>query len=320
MCCCAAESRDQPDGPVHLPVLLEEVLGLLRPRPGGRYLDCTFGGGGHAGAILGVDPSIRVVALDRDPAAAVRAAVLGSSCGHRLSFRRLDFGLLGSLEEGDFDGILFDLGVSSYQLDEVGRGFSFRREAPLDLRMDPESGLPASVWLESASESDLIEAIRGHGEERSWRPIVRAILQARGTGRLSTTTSLASLIEAAVPGYRRHEKRLHPATRTFQGIRIAVNDELGSLERALPAAFERLKPGAVLCVISFHSLEDRIVKRYFRLKAGLAVDASDGTPDQLRSREATLLTRKPTGPSAAEIALNPRARSSRLRALQKFES
>jgi 16S rRNA (cytosine1402-N4)-methyltransferase len=250
----------------------------------------------------------------------VRAAILGGDFDHRLEFRRLDFGDLASLATELFDGILFDLGVSSYQLDETERGFSFRREAPLDLRMDPESGLPASTWLETAAEADIVEAIRGYGEERSWRPIVRAILRARGTGRLSTTTGLAALIEESVPGYRRHEKRLHPATRSFQGIRIAINDELGALERALPAAFDRLKPGGVLCVISFHSLEDRIVKRYFRSKAGMAVDASDGTPDQLRSREATLLTRKPISPGEPEVEINPRSRSSRLRALRKFES
>jgi len=320
MCCCAADKEAHAEGAGHLPVLLKEVVDLLAPRAGGRYLDCTFGGGGHARALLDAESSIRVVALDRDQEAKARASELSPMVGGRLTFHRFDFGSLTSLPETDFSGILFDLGVSSFQLDDSKRGFSFRRESPLDLRMDPDSGLPASVWLETASEEDLVRAIRNYGEERRWRSVVSAIMRARGSGRLATTTGLSSLIESALPGYRRHEKRIHPATRTFQGIRIALNDELGALERALPAAFERLNPGGVLCVISFHSLEDRMVKRFFRQKAGIALDVSDGLPKQLRSCEASLLTRKPIAPSDTEIESNPRSRSSRLRGLQKFES
>ncbi|RKX35519.1 MAG: 16S rRNA (cytosine(1402)-N(4))-methyltransferase [Verrucomicrobia bacterium] len=320
MCCCAAEREAQAGGVGHVPVLLKEVVDLLAPGPGKRYLDCTFGGGGHSRVLLDADPSIRVVALDRDPEAEARARELSAaSCG-RLTFHRFDFGSLASLSETGFSGILFDLGVSSFQLDDPKRGFSFRLESPLDLRMDPESGCPASTWLETASEEDLVRAIRNYGEERRWRSVVSAILRARGSGRLATTTGLSSLIESALPGYRRHEKRIHPATRTFQGIRIALNDELGALERALPAAFERLNPGGVLCVISFHSLEDRMVKRFFRQKAGIAVDVSDSLPKQLRCPEASLLTRKPIASSETEIEANPRSRSSRLRGLKRFES
>jgi 16S rRNA (cytosine1402-N4)-methyltransferase len=319
MCCCAAEKDAYAAGTGHVPVLLNEVVDYLAPRPGGRYLDCTFGGGGHTHALLVAHSSIRVVALDRDPEAEERALTMSATNNTRLVFHRFDFGALASLGETGFSGILFDLGVSSFQLDDPNRGFSFRRESPLDLRMDPDSGLPASAWLETASEEGLVRAIRNYGEERRWRAVVSAIIKARGSGRLATTTGFSSLIESALPGYRRNEKRIHPATRTFQGIRIALNDELGALERALPAAFERLDPGGVLCVISFHSLEDRMVKRFFRLKAGVAVDASDGLPNQLRSSEASLLTRKPIAPSEAEIEANPRSRSSRLRILQKFE-
>ncbi len=320
MCCCAAEREAHDESAGHVPVLLKEVIDLLAPRPGKRYLDCTFGGGGHTRVILEEDPTIRVVALDRDPEAEARAHKLSAVSGGRLTFHRFDFGSLASLPETGFDGILFDLGVSSFQLDDPKRGFSFRRESPLDLRMDPDCGLPASTWLETASEEDLVRAIRNYGEERRWRSVVSAILRARGSGRLTTTTGLSSLIESALPGYRRHEKRIHPATRTFQGIRIALNDELGALERALPAAFERLNPGGALCVISFHSLEDRMVKRFFRKKAGIAVDASDSLPKQLRSSEASLLTKKPIVSSDPEIEANPRSRSSRLRGLQRFES
>jgi 16S rRNA (cytosine1402-N4)-methyltransferase len=320
MCCCAAEREAHAESAGHVPVLLQEVIDLLAPRAGKRYLDCTFGGGGHTRVLLEADPSIRVVALDRDPEAQARAHELSAMSSDRLTFHRFDFGSLATLPETGFDGILFDLGVSSFQLDDPNRGFSFRQKSPLDLRIDPDCGSPASTWLETASEEDLVRAVRDYGEERRWRSVVSAIMRSRGSGRLTTTTGLSSLIESALPGYRRHEKRIHPATRTFQGIRIALNDELGALERALPAAFERLNPGGRLCVISFHSLEDRMVKRFFRYKAGIAVDASDSLPKQLRSSEASLLTRKPIVPTDPEIEANPRSRSSRLRGLQKFES
>ncbi len=302
----------------HQPVLLHEVLEFLAPRAGGRYLDCTFGGGGHTRAILESAPGTQVVALDRDPAAAPRAAIVDEEFAGRFALINRDFGRLGEFDLGAFDGVLFDLGVSSFQFDDATRGFSFREDAPADMRMDPRSGVPAGQWLETATTEMLVRAIRDNGEEPHWRRVVRAIEGERSTGALRRTASLAALIAAAIPARDRHAGRLHPATLSFQGIRMAVNDELGALERGLPAAFARLLPGGVLCVISFHSLEDRQVKQLFRRWCGQPESADDSTPQQFRIRRAEPLTRRPVVPREPEVAVNPRSRSAKLRALRKL--
>lgn len=296
----------------HKPVLLDETVKILSPEDGKTYLDCTFGGGGHTRKIL-ESANCKVVAIDRDPEAAVRAEKVAADYPDRFEFRALDFSDLDKLPERGFAGILFDFGVSSFQLDTAERGFSFMREGPLDMRMDTLHGMTALEYVESAGEFELAEVLREYGEEPRFRKVARAIVEARDAGKIATTTDLANAIAAAAPSH----ERIHPATRAFQAIRIKVNDELGQIERALPKAFDALENGGVLAAISFHSLEDRIVKKFFKKVAGLPQDRFDHSFVQDRVKLATLITRKPILPSDAEISENPRSRSAKLRAVKK---
>lgn len=302
----------------HVPVLAAETLEHLAPSDGGLYLDCTFGGGGHTELVLEA-ANCTVVALDQDPAAVERAAELKARYGDRFRFHRMNFETLDQLEEGPFDGILFDFGVSSFQLDEIDRGFSFRGEAPLDMRMNPESGVSAAQWLATADQADLLRAIRGYAEEQNWRKIVNAILAAREKNELSTTTQLADLILSCTPARVRFTSKLHPATKVFQGIRIAINDEIGVIERGLPAAFDKLKIGGILCAISFHSLEDRVAKVLYRRWAGRPEGSKDNRPQDMRETRAELLGKRPITASDTEVAVNPRSRSAKLRVLKKIK-
>lgn len=295
----------------HIPVLVREVLALLQPRSEGAYLDCTVGGGGHAEAILeaaGV-PS-RLVGIDCDPEAIAVASSRLGRFGDRVRLVRGDFRelprLVSELHLEGFAGVLFDLGVSSLQLDDPNRGFSFSMEGPLDMRMDRQSGaLAARDLLHELPEEGLTRIIREYGEERWARQIARAIVTARRQGSLETTRDLAAVVTRAVPR-RFWPRRIHPATRTFQAIRIAVNRELTGLEEALENAIGLLQPGGRICVISFHSLEDRVVKHLFRRLA--AAETLPGV---------RILTRRPITPSAEETARNPRARSAKLRAVER---
>lgn len=285
----------------HIPVFYEPALAYLAIRPDGIYVDATFGAGGHSGGILERLTTGRLVALDADPAAAARAVELGDS---RLTFVQANFRELSRVLDGlgieQIDGVLFDLGVSSMHFDEAARGFSFRESAPLDMRMNPHTGRSAYEILMTSSESELADIFFHYGQERAARRIARVIVQRRQAGSMpSTTLEFAQMISGLLhrPGRR---ERIHPATRVFQALRIAVNDELDALKEGLDAAVGRLRGAGRVVAISFHSLEDRIVKRALREDERLDV-----------------LTRKPLAPDDDEIARNPRARSAKLRAAQR---
>ena len=299
----------------HYPVMLKEAVEILSPADGLEYLDCTFGGGGHTRAIL-ESANCRLTAIDRDPAAISRAEEVKKEFPDRFKFVSANFSEICNLQtDGGYAGIFFDFGVSSFQLDQSERGFSFMRDGALDMRMNPSAGYTALELIESLSEYELGKILREYGEEPRFMKIARAVKAAADARAISTTRELAEVGAKAAPASPR--EKIHPATRTFQALRIAVNDELGEIERALPAAFELLAKGGVLAAISFHSLEDRIVKKFFKKVAGLPQDRFDHSFVQDRVKLATLITRKPILPSDAEISENPRSRSAKLRAVKK---
>jgi len=307
---------------VHAPVLLDEVLAGLAIRADGCYLDATFGRGGHTQAILQrLNAAGRLVALDRDPTA-IAAGRARFADETRLQLLHTPFAQLqtaandAGVTQG-FDGVLFDLGVSSPQLDDATRGFSFMQDGPLDMRMDNSSGITAASWLAKVSEHELLRVISEYGEERFARRIAAALVNARMQQEITTTAQLAKLVSDAVPT---REPGKHPATRTFQAIRMAVNAELEQIDQALLQAMTVLKPGGRLCVISFHSLEDQRVKRFMQTQsqddpmfAGLPV-----VP--LERRAKLKRVGKAVHPTEAEIKRNPRARSAILRIAQRVDS
>lgn len=304
----------------HAPVLLGEALEALAVRAAGRYLDATLGRGGHTAAILErLGEAGRLLAVDRDPDA-IRAGQRRFAGDERVSIARGNFAELGRIasEAGfaaGFDGVLLDLGVSSPQLNDPARGFSFLRDGPLDMRMDPERGMSAAEWLADVSERELAKVLFEFGEERHARRIARVLVSARSEAAIVTTGRLAELIAAAVPG---REPGKHPATRSFQAIRIFINDELGALDAALEQSLALLAPGGRLCVISFHSLEDRRVKRFIRDHSQVA-EPWRGLPEMpAHARPLLRPVGKAVRAGAAEVAANPRARSAVLRAAERL--
>jgi 16S rRNA (cytosine1402-N4)-methyltransferase len=302
----------------HAPVLLDAVLAILAPREGAVYVDATFGTGGYSMALLAV-AHCRVFGIDRDPEAARRGRLLAAHYGGALTIIEGRFGemarLIAPFAPGPIAGIVFDLGVSSTQLDAPERGFSFRYDGPLDMRMSPE-GPSAADLVAALSEAELARLIRDFGEERLARRVARAIKAAQRRRPVTRTLELAKIVRSVVP---KSEPGQDPATRTFQALRIAVNDELGELDRGLAAAEQLLIPGGRLAVVSFHSLEDRRVKQFLRQRSGWAPQASRHTPGAVPAPAATFeaLRRGAVRPDVGEIARNPRARSARLRAAQR---
>jgi 16S rRNA (cytosine1402-N4)-methyltransferase len=306
-----------PVGAAHVPVMVGVVVVWLRPRPGARLVDATVGLGGHAAALLAAAPGAELVGLDHDPAALARAGARLASAGSRVTLRRASYGelrqVLAQIGWDGADGILLDLGVSSLQLDDPARGFSFRADGPLDMRMGPGAARDAADIVNDSEEEELARILFEYGEERRARAIARAIVRARP---LATTRQLAAVVERVLG---RGKPGIHPATRTFQALRIAVNDELATLDRFLADGVEALRPGGRLAVLAYHSLEDRRVKEAFRRWSADCICPPGVVPCvcgwRARVRD---LTRRPLRPSAEEVAANPRARSARLRVVERL--
>ena len=309
----------------HIPVLAEEIMSMLAPAPGSLQIDATLGGGGHTERILeATDPDGRLLGLDADGAAIARVdGRLRPRFGDRLVLRQANFRDLTDVARdagfGAVDGALFDLGLSSYQLADTDRGFGFRAGGPLDMRFDTSRGVPASDLVASLDVNELTALFRRYGEEPRAGRIARAIVDARKTAPITTAEELAALIERVLPPNPRQPRRTHPATRVFQALRIAVNEELDALQEGLTAALDLLRPGGRLVVLSYHSLEDRIVKRFLAAERRGCV-----CPPEIpvcvcgRNPRLRLLTRPSLTPTAEEIAANPRARSARLRAAERL--
>jgi 16S rRNA (cytosine1402-N4)-methyltransferase len=309
----------------HLPVLVEEIMSMLAPAPGSLQIDATVGGGGHTERILeATDPDGRLLGLDADGAAIARVdGRLRPRFGDRLVLRRANFRELRTVAPdagfGVVDGLLFDLGLSSFQLADAERGFGFRTGGPLDMRFDTTRGVPASELLATLDARELAALFKRYGEEPQAGRIARAIVASRSTATIETAEDLAALVQRVAPGDPRKRHRIHPATRVFQALRIAVNEELEALEEGLAAAVDLLRPGGRLVVLSYHSLEDRIVKRFFAAERRGCV-----CPPELpvcvcgRNPRLRLVTRPSLTPTPAEIAANPRARSARLRAAERL--
>jgi len=308
---------------IHQPVLMREAVKLLSPRPGAVIVDGTLGMGGHSEALLSAYPTIKIIGIDRDEDALSIAKKRLSTYGDRIRLVHGNYrncvDILGTLGVEKIDGFLLDLGLSSLQLDRPERGFSFRASGPLDMRMDRTQGINAADLVNDASVEELLSIISRYGEERFAHRTAHAIVAARAKGKIEMTDELAKIVYDAIPR-KFHPLRIHPATRTFQALRIAVNDELDNLEAGLEAGFSVLSAGGVMAVISFHSLEDRIVKGFFRYKALSCICPPDLPVCMCDKKvEVEVLTKKPILPSPDEIAKNPRARSAKLRAARKLD-
>ncbi len=307
----------------HLPVLAEEVITMLAPASGSLQIDATVGGGGHTERILeATDPDGRLLGLDADGAAIARVRARLARFGDRLVLRQANFRELGTVApEAGFsavDGLLFDLGLSGYQLADAERGFGIRTGGPLDMRFDPNRGVPAAELLATLDAAELAALFRRYGEEPFANRIARAIVEERRRAPVDTAERLAALVERVVPAAPRGRRRIHSATRVFQALRIAVNDELGALETALAAGVELLRPGGRLVVLSYHSLEDRIVKRFIEAERRGCICPPEVPVCVCRRRPRLRPVGKPMTPGERELAANPRSRSARLRVAERI--